>query len=263
MQADLSGLDLSDPDFQELYYNDKRQPMARVPNFDPSHPRSGGWAYNAEVVEKGSLTRFRYRPEEVCPSRWRHPEQAVAVFYSAYNYNNTISRIKRIDLSAREFEVEQGCYPMETDDRFYICNLFEELDAPREWCVDRERKILYFRPPDGRLKRSKVAIPVAESAFLLQGGAKAGVSVTGVTVSGIAFRDFRGTVIKMSGASRCAVTASAFRNMMTAVYLGDETHACRAAWRDITQTGGSAIEIAGSPGEYHRASGHEIDNNYI
>ena len=40
----------------------------------------------------------------------------------------------------------------------------------------------------------------------------------------------------MKGAMRCEVTACELRNVGTAVYLGDDTHRCRVAGNDITQT---------------------------
>ena len=33
------------------------------------------------------------------------------------------------------------------DQRFYAYNLLEELDAPGEWYLDRQKGLLYFYPP--------------------------------------------------------------------------------------------------------------------
>ena len=61
LQADLSSLGLPDLNVRELYYEGKMMPWARVPNFDPKHPRTGGFLQNAGVVEKDTKTKFRYR----------------------------------------------------------------------------------------------------------------------------------------------------------------------------------------------------------
>jgi hypothetical protein len=44
-QCDLKAIGLKEPRFKELYYNGRWQPSARVPNFDPKHPRTGGFLY--------------------------------------------------------------------------------------------------------------------------------------------------------------------------------------------------------------------------
>ena len=88
LRADLGTLDLPDLEFRELYYRGRRQPLARVPDLDPSRPRLGGFLYNAAVVEQGSNTKFRYRPGELDPARWAHPERAILVFHPSVNYEN-------------------------------------------------------------------------------------------------------------------------------------------------------------------------------
>lgn len=262
LQADLSGLGLPDLDFRELYYNGRRQPLARVPNFDPKHPRLGGFLYNAGVVEPGSKTKFRYRPGELDPTRWAHPERGIVVFHPSVNYENVWSPLKSADPDARIIEAAHGVGALQPNDRYYLCDLFEELDAPGEWYVDPEAGILYFQPPGGRVK-GQVVVPALSSAFVLQGDADAGRYVEDVRIAGLSLRDFRGEAVHMTGARNCTVAACGIRNVGTGVLLGDETHACRVIGCDITQTGGDGIAVRGTPGEHGRVSDHVIDNNYI
>jgi hypothetical protein len=53
---------------------------------------------------------------------------------------------------------------------FYVANLLEELDQPGEWCLDSERGVIYFWPPDGSLKpNDEVVIPALFSLVDIEG----------------------------------------------------------------------------------------------
>ena len=264
LQADLSALRLPDLTFRELYYRGQRQPLARTPNFDPKHPRHGGFLYNARVVEPGSNTKLAYREGELDPAQWTHPERALVTSYCTANasYENCISRVTKIDAAQRTLELDHGVYPFEAGDRYYVSNVAEALDAPGEWLVDPDSSTLYFWPPDGKLQ-GEVIVPALDSIVLIEGDTKGGPVVTGVRLTGLALRDCRGAAVKLTGARDCAVTACDFRNVDIAVHLDDETHSCRVAGCDITQTGQEPIRLWGEPTAHERVSHHVIDNNYL
>ncbi|MBU0606288.1 MAG: right-handed parallel beta-helix repeat-containing protein, partial [Armatimonadetes bacterium] len=134
--------------------------------------------------------------------------------------------------------------------------------APGEWHVDAEAKTLYFWPPGGKLS-GEVVVPALNSIVAIEGDTKGGPLVTCVRLTGLALRDCRGAAVKLTGARECAVTACDFRNVDLGVRLGDETHACRVAGCDITQTGQEPILLIGDPARHERVSDHIIDNNYI
>lgn len=264
LQADLSGLGLPDLSFRELYHRGQRQPLARTPNLDPAHPRHGGFLYNARIVEVGSTTKLAYREGELNPAPWTHPERALVTSYASANacYENCVSRVTKIDTEARTLELDHGVYAFEAGDRYYVSNVPEALDAPGEWVVDPDTSTLFFWPPDGTLQ-GEVVVPVLDSIVSIEGDTKGGSRVTGVTLTGLALRDCRGAAVTLTGARDCAVTACDFRNVDLAIRLGDETHACRVAGCDITQTGQEPILLSGDPAAHERVSDHVIDNNYI
>jgi len=260
VQADLSGLGLPDVSFRELYYNGKRQPLARVPNLDPQRPRTGGFAYNRGVVEKGSLTKFRYDPAALDPGKWKHPERAIVDFFPWHNYGNTVSTVKSVDTKAQVLEVHRGRYALQPDDRFYVRNVFEELDAPGEWYADPDTRTLYFWPPGGKVAEAEVVVPALKELFALKGDGKTGEFIDRVQIRRLAMRECRGSAVTMTAARECAVTACAFRNVMTAVSLGDQSHRCRVVGCDITQTGSHGVHIHGTPEKHERVSHHLMDN---
>lgn len=263
LKADLSHAGLADLDFREFYYNGKLMPWARYPNLDPKHPRTGGFLRNASIADPGTTTRFVYKDGQLHPERWAHPERAWIVFHDSLNYETQFCPIKTIDPSKRVIEAERGVYALGLGSPYYVCGIPEELDAPGEWCVDPEAKVLYFWPPSGDPNRSDEAVvPVLTSVFSVKGDT-GGQSVEGVHVSGLAIRDCRGPAVDLTGARSCAVTACDLRDVGSGVYIGDDTHRCRVSGCDITQTQGDGVSIIGSSADYERVTDHVVDNNYI
>lgn len=262
LQADLSALDLPDVNFRELYYNGRRQPLARVPNLVPEHPRIGGFLANAAVVEPDTKTKFCYRPGELDPTRWTHPERAIMVFHDKLNYETQWSEVKSVDPDRRVIEVARGVYGLEVGCPYYLCNVFEELDAPGEWCVDPDTKTLYFMPPSD-IQTATVTVPAIDSVVVIQGDAAAGQLVQNVRLEHLVVRDTRGDGIHITGATGCQVLGCAIRNVNHGVYLGLDTHDCRVAGCDITQTKIDGVSIQGDRLAHERVTGHVVDNNTI
>ncbi|MFA6564410.1 MAG: right-handed parallel beta-helix repeat-containing protein [Verrucomicrobiia bacterium] len=263
LQSDLGKLDLPDCKFQQLYFKGRRQPLARVPNHDPKHPRIGGVLFNDRVVEPGTKTKFGYRAGELDPAKWTHLERATMVFHDSLNYEQTWAALKNVDVANRVIEAARGVYVLAPGCPYYVCGLLEELDAPGEWYADPDSKTLYFWPPSGTPKRDSVIIPALDSLFMLQGDAKVGKFVENVRIAGLALRDCRGRAIDMKAARNCTVAACDLRNVGSGVYLGDDTHACRVAGCDMTQTLGDGVSIIGTSTDHSRVSDHVVDNNYI
>jgi len=130
LQSDLSKLDLPDCKFRELYFKGRRQPLARVPNFDPKHPRIGGVLFNERLVEPGTKTKFGYRAGELDPTKWTHPERATMVFHDSLNYAQTWAALKSVDAANRILEATRGVYVLAPGCPYYVRGLLEELDAP-------------------------------------------------------------------------------------------------------------------------------------
>ncbi len=264
VQADLSELDLPDLTFRQLYYNTRQQPWARVPNFDPKHPRTGGFLQNAGIVKAGTKTKFRYREGDLHPERWTHPERAWIMFHDSLNYETQFWPVKTIDRQNRVVEAQSGVYVLSVGNPFHLCGLLEELDAPGEWCVDPESRALYFWPPDGDPNaQDEIIVPALASGFVLRGKLSEDQSVENLRIEGLDLRDFRGRAISMSGAKGCVVARCDLRNCAVGVYMGDDTHGCEVRGCDITQTQGDGVTIIGTSTDHERVADHVVDNCYI
>ena len=76
------------------------------------------------------------------------PEEGEVFVFPRYNWWNNIIGIKGIDRDQRLITLgKDASYAIRPGDRYYVENLFEELDAPGEWYLDGREHALYFWPP--------------------------------------------------------------------------------------------------------------------
>jgi len=72
--------------------------------------------------------------------------------------------------------------------RYYAENVFEGLDAPGEWYLDRKEKVLYYMPMPGEdMTATEIVAPVARQLVVLKGDTEAGKFVTHLNFQGITF----------------------------------------------------------------------------
>ena len=72
--------------------------------------------------------------------RWSRPEEGEVFVFPRYNWWNNIVRIASVDRGKRGDHAGRPTPPIaiRPGDRYYVQNLFEELDAPGEWYLDRQ-----------------------------------------------------------------------------------------------------------------------------
>ena len=142
LQADLAGQGFQGVHFRQLFFDGRRQHLARYPNFDANNPYGGGWAYADgkpvpmyQDVPGESRRQLTYKPADA--RSWAHPEEVEVFVFPRYNWWNNIVRIKSIDPQQRRVTLAGDCsYPIRPGDRYYVQNALEELDAPGEWYLD-------------------------------------------------------------------------------------------------------------------------------
>ena len=102
-----------------------------------------------------------------------------AVSYGAENGTNDVVRIA--PGAPVPYGILSGTWGRK-ERRFRAINLFEELDEPGEWWLDRERRVLYVVPPGGEMTDSTdVRIAFCETALVH------GKGVSGLRFEGLEF----------------------------------------------------------------------------
>ena len=147
-------------DFDQLFVNGRRVHRARFPNYDAENPRKNGGGYILSGGQDGlPPTELNFDPKTFDRPRYAHPKEAVLHCFQTFSWGNLIWRLRGIDYERNCFLLGRGGWQMNTlwswwaacagEAPFYIENVFEELDAPGEWYLDRREGVLYYMPLAG------------------------------------------------------------------------------------------------------------------
>jgi hypothetical protein len=178
-------------DFSQLFVSGKRKIRARYPNYDPSRPGKSGYLQaagpispdaqdpvaeqDADMTFSGQAPRgVQFDPATFTSKAWSHPEEAeIHIFQEAY-WGNLQWRLKGIDHETHSIWFGEGGQQIGAKwdknparvggrSRYFVENVFEELDSPGEWFLDKRTNILYYYPEPGiDLKTAVVEVPCLE-----------------------------------------------------------------------------------------------------
>ena len=165
----------------QLFVNGERQPLARYPNFDPEERIYNGYAADALSPER--------------TKRWADPRGGLihAMHGSEWGGFHFVITGKKDDGTVTYEGGWQNNRPSKMHGRYrFVENIFEELDAPGEWFLDRQTQTLYFYPPASLGRESQGAMPEDTPQALA-----VGARLDAATVEVVRLRhliEFRGTV---------------------------------------------------------------------
>lgn len=235
--ADLAAQGLEDVRFHQLFLRGKRQHLARHPNFDSEHPRTGGFLYVWDQGERPS-EQFVYAEGDLPLDEWQDTSQAEVYSIFGLGWNIAITPIVEIDRERRVITTERLRRPWERMNRYFVQNVPGALDAPGEWLLDYETGHLYFMPPDGNAPADgDVTVPVSDSIIEIRGAlpypheylkvgfaqgrdaasppedAPEAAPVEQIVLRGLTVEESRQDGIVLTGAVDCEVVGCAIRNV--------------------------------------------------
>lgn len=247
-------LDLPFP-FDQLYIDQEQQVRARYPNYDSSAKHYNGSAADA------------ISPERV--KTWQHPEGGYVHALHKGEWGGYHYRITGVNAD-HTLQLEGGYQNnrqmgMHATHRF-VENIFEELDAPREWYYDQPNKTLYYKPVAGKkLEKATVVVSRLPQLIALKGSATnpvRNVRISGFTFAHTAptFMDtrepllrsdwtiYRGGTVLFDGTENCSVTDCEFdHNGGNAVFVSNYNRKDTISGCYIHDAGGSGISFVGNP----------------
>jgi hypothetical protein len=239
----------------QLFVNGQRQILARYPNFDPGAKYLNGWAEDAISPERAR--------------RWADPRGGYIHALHEYLWGSLHFIITGKDANGGP-TYEGGWQsnrpaPMHAQYRF-VENIFEELDSPGEWFLDKEKHILYFYPPPG-LDLQNAVIEIVRLKHLVEMRGTAGSPVRGIGMRNLAFRHtartfmetrepllrsdwriYRGGALYLTGTEDCYVDNCTFDQLGgNCIFVSNYNRSFRASQCHIAAAGASGIAFVGDP----------------
>ncbi len=251
LQAKTTG----DLEFDQLFVNGARQPMARYPNFDPNILPYNGFAADAFSPERAA----RWSDPAGGYIHARHDKK-----WGGYHYRITGKNDKG------EVTYEGGWQNNRQSGMSgkvrMVENIFEELDAPGEWFHDRKTQTLYHKPAEG-VDAGTATFEIARLKHLIELKGTQEKPVRNIRFAGLIFRHaartfmetkepllrsdwtiYRGGAVKITGAEDCSIEDCKFDQVGgNAVFVNE--YNCRITVRGthIHGAGASGVCFVGAP----------------
>lgn len=203
----------------ELFFNGERMTVARWPN--------SGWLLIADVPQFGDSLynegldrerrfenipigrhygRIRYDGDR--PKRWKNPESAYLHGYWTWDWSDSFQRVQSVSSGAREITIAEPHhhYGYTRNQRYYVLNVLEELDAEGEWFLDRPSGDLYFWPP-GPMDHAVTTVSMLEGPMVVLD------STSHVIIRELTFEQSRGEGIKITGGTGSRIAGCTLRQL--------------------------------------------------
>ncbi len=240
---------------EEIFIDGERQILARYPNFDPKAKYFDGFARDA-------ISKAR-------AARWADPTGGYyhamhPAFWGDFTWRITGKNTNGEPTLEGGWQNNRGA-AAHRDVRF-VENIFEELDAPGEWFLNRQTHTLYFYPPAGLdLKTAVVEATRLRTLVEFRGGQTN--PVKWITLRGLTFRHaertvmdnrepmlrsdwtiYRGGAVLYNGAEDCSLEDSFIDQVGgNAVFVNNYNRRITIRGTQIAKAGASGICFVGDP----------------
>ena len=272
--------------FRQIYINGDLRYRAKTPNEGFYRVAGCPEGTPSTVNYHTDCQTFEFHPGDIRPD-WKNFEDVEVVVY--YFWIDNHLPIESVDMEKNIVKFKYKGDMTFTDDftdegaRYVVENVFEALDAPGEWYLDKPTGILYYIPMDGEdMNTVEVIAPYATELLRIVGDPANGHYVEKVQFENISFQycnflfppgkvnNYQGSTdvtaaINMTGAKNCRFNQCSFTNLGT--YAIDMKIGCsgnlieRNRFHNIS-AGGIRIDggRAGSSPLIHTKNNRILDN---
>lgn len=237
--------------FDQLFINHQKRILARTPNYTEGVILNG---YSSDVLS----------PERV--QRWKNPKGGFihALHSGEWGDMHYVITGKKGDQVTYEGGFQNN-RPSGMHSKYrFVENIFEELDAPGEWFLDKEQSTLYYYPCEGEnIQKAQVEVALIPSLIEIRGTEKK--AIKDITIHNLRFiqttrtfmgtyeplmrsdwRIYRGAAVFMEFAEQCTVSDCEFTDLGgNALFISKYAQGCTISGNHIHHIGASAICIVG------------------
>ena len=172
--------------FRQLFVNGERRQRARLPNDDYFHVAGLVTSNQADAVNRMA---FRYREGDI-DKDWVNVHDVEIIKLSSWSSSRL--PIAEVDEETNTVKFSEQCSRSPRrpftwyGGRYYVENVYEGLDQPGEWYLNRKTGVLYYLPlPDEDMSTAEVIAPVTEQLVRLSGDLELGRPVEHIRLAGL------------------------------------------------------------------------------
>ena len=229
--------------FNTIDVNGQSRDRARTPNWGEKVCRAQGRAPGEDERQA-----FEYLPGDIDPN-WTNLTDADIVLLCSWT--PTIHRIQEVVPERRVVRFHSSHSRSvdfwEKNFRYYVSNVFEALDQPGEWYLNKQTETLYYYPKPGEdLATAQIVAPIIASRLVtFQGDANLGMFIEHLRFEDLGFQHVDGDLDKYNGVYRqghmfltAGIKAEGLRNSVfhgcEIAHLGEYAMELAAGCRDVT-----------------------------
>ncbi len=239
--------------FDQLLVNNKAQILARYPNYNEDGHYWQGYA--ADAISKDKL------------ASWKKPEGAFFHVMHGGKWGGFHYKINGVNKDGTPILIggQQNNRPSKPHEEYRMVeNVFEELDSPGEWYLDKDKNTLYYWPQEEvNINTATFEVSVLKDLIQVVGTKKN--PVKNITITDIAFKNtkrtfmekfepllrsdwsiYRGAVIFFEGTENCSIKNSEFINLGGNVIMASKYNkGLNVKGNHIYNCGASAVSFVG------------------
>ncbi|MCU6792583.1 right-handed parallel beta-helix repeat-containing protein [Paenibacillus sp. WQ 127069] len=173
--------------FETLYENGQRARKARTPNYVTNNSFLNS---NAPYLtsESGTVSSITYKSGDLDTSNWDISDSDLVVWPWGYrNWGMWTSPITAIDANSRTISISNGDGTViGPEARYYVEGIYQLLDQPGEFYLDRDAGMLYYWPMNGDPDDQTIVAPKVQTLISLA-GSSANDKVQNIAFEGLTF----------------------------------------------------------------------------
>lgn len=232
--------------FRQLFVNSNRAVRPRLPVtgfYEVEDPLLAKTGTQTEQYENAARDRFIFKAGDI--KNWKNL-QDVNVMVLHY-WQEDYLPIKEVNMEKREVIFNAKSYmsfllahPAHGVGNawYYVDNIFEALDSPGEWYLDRPAGDLYYIPKPGeKINETEIYAPVSSQVIRITGNSEENKYAGNIHIVGLGFRHNEIVWIAHYG------TGNNFGNSGPAMISFSFARDCSISECDFTNLGEYAIEI--------------------
>lgn len=269
-EADLSKMgiiDFGDPTEPgkrpELFCNNQLQTLARWPNsgFTRAGKAKGATALPPTYIKVNGTVEgvFEYTSDR--ESKWTTEQDVRIGGYFYWDWAEGFQKVVRMDTHSKTMVLNSPHHSYGYADgfRYFGLNILSELDTAGEWYLDRDRRMIYWYPPQQiNPNKADVVMSVFSEAFM--------VTLTEcayLSIEGLAFRETRGSVLGITGGNNNEIKDCRFERMgKDGIHIsGGKAHTLTGNY--LSGMGYGGIKIKAGDRKTLTHSEHIVENNIV